>query len=75
MNPFRYSEPGSCRGPDEPRRGGEGSYKKTQKTPPGQIELAARRLRDWRSRARKLPPTQGSADLVANSLLDISKKA
>jgi phage-related protein len=27
--------------------------KKTQKTPPAQIELAARRLRDWRSRARK----------------------
>jgi phage-related protein len=26
--------------------------KKTQKTPPHQIELAARRLRDWRSRAR-----------------------
>jgi phage-related protein len=26
--------------------------KKTQKTPPAQIELAARRLRDWRSRAR-----------------------
>lgn len=27
--------------------------KKTQKTPRAQIELAARRLRDWRSRARK----------------------
>ena len=27
--------------------------KKTQKTPPAQIELAARRLRDWRSRARE----------------------
>jgi phage-related protein len=27
--------------------------KKTQKTPPTQIELAARRLRDWRSRARE----------------------
>ena len=27
--------------------------KKTQKTPPAQVELAARRLRDWRSRARK----------------------
>lgn len=27
--------------------------KKTQKTPSAQIELAARRLRDWRSRARK----------------------
>ena len=26
--------------------------KKTQKTPQQQIELAARRLRDWRSRAR-----------------------
>lgn len=26
--------------------------KKTQKTPPAQIALAARRLRDWRSRAR-----------------------
>jgi phage-related protein len=25
--------------------------KKTQKTPPQQIELAARRLRDWRSRS------------------------
>jgi phage-related protein len=29
--------------------------KKTQKTPPAQIELAARRLRDWRSRARGRP--------------------
>lgn len=29
--------------------------KKTQKAPPAQIELAARRLRDWRSRARKRP--------------------
>ncbi len=27
--------------------------KKTQKTPPAQIELAARRLRDWRSRAHE----------------------
>jgi phage-related protein len=27
--------------------------KKTQKTSPAQIELAARRLRDWRSRARE----------------------
>jgi phage-related protein len=27
--------------------------KKTQKTPTAQIELAARRLRDWRSRARE----------------------
>jgi phage-related protein len=27
--------------------------KKTQKTPPAQIALAARRLREWRSRARK----------------------
>jgi phage-related protein len=27
--------------------------KKTQKTPPAQIELAMRRLRDWRSRARQ----------------------
>ena len=27
--------------------------KKTQKTPPAQIELAARRLRDWRSRGRE----------------------
>ncbi len=27
--------------------------KKTEKTPRAQIELAARRLRDWRSRARK----------------------
>jgi phage-related protein len=26
--------------------------KKTQRTPPAQIDLAARRLRDWRSRAR-----------------------
>ena len=26
--------------------------KKTQKTPPRQIELAERRLRDWRSRGR-----------------------
>jgi len=25
--------------------------KKTQKTPPEKIDLAARRLRDWRSRA------------------------
>ena len=25
--------------------------KKTQRTPPAQIDLAARRLRDWRSRA------------------------
>jgi phage-related protein len=33
--------------------------KKTQKTPPQQIELAARRLRDWRSRARA---TQAKAD-------------
>jgi phage-related protein len=29
--------------------------KKTQKTPPQQIELAARRLHDWRSRARTKP--------------------
>jgi phage-related protein len=28
--------------------------KKTQKTPAAQIELAARRLRDWRSRAREV---------------------
>jgi phage-related protein len=34
--------------------------KKTQKTPPEQIELAMRRLRDWRSRARKTP-TKGNA--------------
>jgi phage-related protein len=27
-------------------------HKKTQKTPPRQIELAERRLRDWRSRGR-----------------------
>jgi len=33
--------------------------KKTQKTPPQQIELAARRLRDWRSRART---TQAKTD-------------
>jgi phage-related protein len=30
--------------------------KKTQKTPPAQIDLAARRLRDWRTRARRTPP-------------------
>ncbi|HLH14687.1 MAG TPA: type II toxin-antitoxin system RelE/ParE family toxin [Solirubrobacteraceae bacterium] len=29
------------------------AFNKTRKTPPQQIELAARRLRDWRSRARK----------------------
>jgi phage-related protein len=29
--------------------------KKTHKTPPAQIEFLARRLRDWRSRARKSP--------------------
>ena len=42
------------------REGGRGQVllslvafkKKTQKTPPVQIELAARRLRDWRFRAR-----------------------
>jgi phage-related protein len=33
--------------------------KKTQKTPPAQIELAARRLRDWRSRARKIATKTG----------------
>lgn len=33
--------------------------KKTQKTPPAQIELAMRRLRDWRSRARRAPPKDG----------------
>jgi phage-related protein len=45
------------------REGGQGQVllslvafnKKTQKTPPEQIELAMRRLRDWRSRARKTP--------------------
>jgi phage-related protein len=31
--------------------------KKTQKTPITQIELAARRLRDWRSRAREAAST------------------
>jgi len=30
--------------------------KKTQRTPPAQIELAVRRLRDWRSRARRAAP-------------------
>jgi phage-related protein len=42
------------------REGGQGQVllslvafnKKTQKAPPEQIELAMRRLRDWRSRAR-----------------------
>ncbi len=45
------------------REGGQGQVllslvafnKKTQKTPPLQIELALRRLRDWQSRARKTP--------------------
>jgi phage-related protein len=45
------------------REGGQGQVllslvafnKKTQKTPPEQIELAMRRLRDWRSRARETP--------------------
>ena len=32
-----------------------GFIKKTRKTPPQQIELAASRLRDWRSRARTKP--------------------
>jgi phage-related protein len=31
--------------------------KKTQKTPAAQLELAARRLRDWRSRAREAAST------------------
>ena len=30
-----------------------GFSKKTQKTPPAEITLAERRLRDWRSRARR----------------------
>jgi phage-related protein len=30
--------------------------KKTQKTPPGEIALAERRLRDWRARARPRRP-------------------
>ncbi len=30
-----------------------GFSKKTQKTPPAEVTLAERRLRDWRSRARK----------------------
>ena len=34
--------------------------KKTQKTSPAQIELAARRLRDWRSRARKSATKTGT---------------
>jgi phage-related protein len=46
------------------REGGQGQVllslvafnKKTQKTPPEQTELAIRRLRDWRSRARRTPP-------------------
>jgi phage-related protein len=45
------------------REGGQGQVllslvafnKKTQKTPPEQVELAVRRLRDWRSQARKMP--------------------
>ncbi len=28
--------------------------KKTQRTPPGEIETAERRLRDWRTRSRQL---------------------
>lgn len=36
-----------------------GCSKKTQKTPPAEIALAERRLRDWRSRARKADPTEG----------------
>ncbi len=32
----------------------EGFSKKTRKTPTGTIELAARRLRDWRSRANRV---------------------
>jgi phage-related protein len=36
--------------------------KKTQKTPPGQIDLAARRLRDWRSRAGDSSPKHGSRE-------------
>jgi phage-related protein len=34
--------------------------KKTQKTPPQQIELAARRLHDWRSRARTTVAKKGA---------------
>jgi phage-related protein len=30
--------------------------KKTQKTPPAEIDLAQRRLRDWRGRARRPNP-------------------
>ena len=32
-----------------------GFSKKTQKTPPGEIALAERRLRDWRSRGTRKP--------------------
>lgn len=32
----------------------EGFSKKQQRTPPAKIELAQRRLRDWRARGRKL---------------------
>ncbi len=49
--------------------------KKTQKTPPAQIELAARRLRDWRSRAREAANKANDRRPQLNSLLDISKKA
>jgi phage-related protein len=49
--------------------------KKTQKTPPSQIELAARRLRDWRSRARKNATKTRDREPLAHSLLGISKKA
>jgi phage-related protein len=50
--------------------------KKTQRTPPRQIELAERRLRDWRMRARTdAKSRQMTASHRPNSLLDISKKA
>ncbi len=49
--------------------------KKTQNTPPTQIELAARRLRDWRSRAREAANKANDRRPQLNSLLDISKKA
>jgi phage-related protein len=49
--------------------------KKTQKMPPAQIELAARRLRDWRSRARKAATEANRRRAQDNSLIDISKKA
>lgn len=38
-----------------------GFVKKTQKTPPAQIELAERRLADWRSRARRKPKPGGGS--------------